>query len=113
MENEKDYQRCANPAYNAYIIAYIKSIFLDRGNCWNLHFFAVAIYDDGRQPFDSPEAFTRPVSKGVPMRPPHMHHRRAMMAAQGLAMLLYITVNLPNPVASRPYRPFTRFRFSV
>lgn len=72
--NEKDYQRSVNPAYTAYIIAYIKSIF-DFGNCRNLHFLAVAIYDDGRKPFDSPEAFTGTVSKGVPMRPPHVHDR--------------------------------------
>lgn len=42
-ENEKDYQESANPAYTAYISAYIKSIF-DFGNCRNLHFLAIAIY---------------------------------------------------------------------
>ena len=73
--NEKDYQETSFPAYTAYISAYIKSIFLDRGNGRDVHFLAVAIYDDGRQPFNSPEAFSGPVSKGVPVPPPHVHDR--------------------------------------
>ena len=96
--NEKYYQGTSFHAYTAYMMAYIKSIFLDRGNGRDVHFLAVAIYDDGRQPFDSPEAFTRTVSKGVPVCPPHMHHRRTMMSALRLSVLLNVPVNFPDPV---------------
>ena len=80
------------------MMAYIKSLFYF-GYRWNLHLLAGAIYDDWREPFDSPEAFTGAVSKGVPVRPPYMHHWRAMVSTLGLSMLLYVAVNLSDPVA--------------
>lgn len=73
--NEKDYQGTPFPAYTAYISAYKKSIFLNRGNGRDVHFLAVSIDNDWREPFDAPEAFTGSISKGVPMRPPHVHDR--------------------------------------